>query len=129
VDKGFSLLEWSSKLVPQGALVTGELDPGAADLARHPPPSQPHTLLGTWDAAYLAPHLVLATPASLTGAKQGWRLGWQTMVRELAPQDSGGAYTRPQYSFDNEIGSSQFPVGECVHLSAIGSESSTHEGC
>lgn len=24
VNKGFSLLEWSSKLVPQGALVTGE---------------------------------------------------------------------------------------------------------
>jgi hypothetical protein len=66
VDKGFSLLEWTSALVPQGALVTG--------------------------------------------AKTGWRLGWQTMVRELAPQDSGGAYTRPQYSFGGVLGSAEFPV-------------------
>ena len=32
------------------------------------------------------------------------------MVRELAPQDSGGAYTRPTYSFDGAIGSPQFPA-------------------
>lgn len=66
VDKGFSLLEWTSKLVPQGALVTG--------------------------------------------AKQGWRLAWQAMVRELAPQDSGGGYSRPQYAFDDVIGSPQYPA-------------------
>ncbi|GBF94142.1 glutathione-dependent reductase [Raphidocelis subcapitata] len=65
VSKGFSLLEWTSALVPQGAIVTG--------------------------------------------AKQGWRLAWQTMVRELAPQDSGGAYSRPAYSFDGAIGSPDFP--------------------
>ncbi|KAI8463897.1 MAG: hypothetical protein J3K34DRAFT_442208, partial [Monoraphidium minutum] len=66
VDNGFSLLTWTSKLVPQGALVTG--------------------------------------------AKTGWRLAWQAMVRELAPQDSSGGYTRPQYSFDGVLGSPEFPA-------------------
>eukprot|EP00878_Enallax_costatus_P027873 GHUV01030058.1.p1 GENE.GHUV01030058.1~~GHUV01030058.1.p1 ORF type:complete len:109 (-),score=11.52 GHUV01030058.1:488-814(-) len=32
VNKGFSLLEWSSKLVPQGALVTGKQTPGYCPL-------------------------------------------------------------------------------------------------
>eukprot|EP00879_Flechtneria_rotunda_P003181 GHRR01003404.1.p1 GENE.GHRR01003404.1~~GHRR01003404.1.p1 ORF type:complete len:405 (+),score=101.52 GHRR01003404.1:151-1365(+) len=66
VDKGFSLLEWTSKLVPQGALVTG--------------------------------------------AKTGWRLAWQAMVRELAPQDQTGNYSRPKYAFDEQIGTPQFPA-------------------
>ncbi|KAF6254341.1 putative glutathione S-transferase [Scenedesmus sp. NREL 46B-D3] len=65
-NKGFSMLEWTSKLVPQGALVTG--------------------------------------------AKAGWRLAWETMVRELAPQDSGGGYTRPANAFNERIGSPRFPV-------------------
>ena len=34
-----------------------------------------------------------------TGAKEGWKLGWQTLVRELAPQDKSGAYVRQSYSF------------------------------
>eukprot|EP00882_Tetradesmus_deserticola_P014725 GHRQ01015671.1.p1 GENE.GHRQ01015671.1~~GHRQ01015671.1.p1 ORF type:complete len:191 (+),score=38.88 GHRQ01015671.1:145-717(+) len=66
VNKGFSLLEWTSMLVPQGALVTG--------------------------------------------AKTGWRLAWETMVRELAPQDNSGSYTRPANAFNERIGSPRFPV-------------------
>eukprot|EP00775_Hariotina_reticulata_P010760 gene10760-10916_t len=59
VNKGLSILEWTSKLVPQGALVTG--------------------------------------------ARTGWRLAWQTMVRELAPQDQTGSYARPTAAFDEEV--------------------------
>ncbi|WIA16996.1 hypothetical protein OEZ85_013909 [Tetradesmus obliquus] len=66
VNKGFSVLEWTSKLVPQGALVTG--------------------------------------------AKTGWRLAWETMVRELAPQDRSGSYTRPTNAFNERIGAPGFPV-------------------
>lgn len=66
VNKGFSVLEWTSKLVPQGALVTG--------------------------------------------AKTGWRLAWETMVRELAPQDRSGSYTRPANAFNERIGAPGFPV-------------------
>eukprot|EP00878_Enallax_costatus_P043521 GHUV01051535.1.p1 GENE.GHUV01051535.1~~GHUV01051535.1.p1 ORF type:complete len:336 (+),score=90.96 GHUV01051535.1:264-1271(+) len=32
------------------------------------------------------------------------------MVRELAPQDQTGSYSRPKYSFDEKIGSPRFPV-------------------
>lgn len=46
----------------------------------------------------------------VTGAKAGWNLAWQTMVKELAPQDKTGSYSRPGYAFDNKIGSPQFPV-------------------
>lgn len=45
-----------------------------------------------------------------SGAKAGWNLAWQTMVKELAPQDKTGSYNRPGYAFDNKIGSPQFPV-------------------
>jgi hypothetical protein len=45
------------------------------------------------------------------GAKAGWRLAWETMVRELAPQDSSGSYTRPANAFNERIGSPCFPVG------------------
>ncbi|KAF8065797.1 yqjG [Scenedesmus sp. PABB004] len=65
-QSGLSLLTWTSKLVPQGALVSG--------------------------------------------AKAGWRLAWETMVRELAPQDAGGGYARPGYAFDEQIGSARFPA-------------------
>jgi hypothetical protein len=46
------------------------------------------------------------------GAKTGWNLAWQTMVKELAPQDKTGSYNRPGYAFDNKIGSPQFPVSD-----------------
>ncbi|KAI8473027.1 MAG: putative glutathione S-transferase [Monoraphidium minutum] len=36
------------------------------------------------------------------------------MVRELAPQDSSGGYTRPQYSFDGVLGSPEFPSAICL---------------
>lgn len=58
--------------------------------------------------------LLLLLPLSAEtppGAKAGWNLAWQTMVKELAPQDKGGSYNRPGYAFDNRIGGSpQFPV-------------------
>jgi putative glutathione S-transferase len=46
----------------------------------------------------------------LPGAKGGWRLAWEVMVRELAPQDKQGAYQRPTYSFSGRIGGADFPV-------------------
>ncbi|KAK9805972.1 hypothetical protein WJX73_010019 [Symbiochloris irregularis] len=35
------------------------------------------------------------------GAKGGWRLAWQTMMKELAPQTADGAYARPSYQFNS----------------------------
>ena len=31
--------------------------------------------------------------------KEGWKLAWQIMVRELAPQDRSGSYVRQSYAF------------------------------
>lgn len=66
VDKGFGILEWTGKLVPQGLLVKG--------------------------------------------AKGGWKLAWQTMMKELAPQTADGSYSRPSYSFQARIGDPNFPA-------------------
>ncbi|GFR42702.1 hypothetical protein Agub_g3625, partial [Astrephomene gubernaculifera] len=65
VNKGFSLLEWTNGMLPQGQLVSG--------------------------------------------VQAGWRLTWQAMVRELAPQSRGGAYSRPQYSFSGVVGQPGWP--------------------
>ncbi|KAF5839549.1 hypothetical protein DUNSADRAFT_522 [Dunaliella salina] len=65
VDQGFSLLTWTNKVLPQGALVSG--------------------------------------------VKESWRLAWSLMVKELAPQDRGGAYQRPANTFTGVIGSPEFP--------------------
>lgn len=35
--------------------------------------------------------------------KGGWKLIWQRMMAELAPQDKNGQYQRPEYSFDNNL--------------------------
>lgn len=64
--------------------------------ARHPQP-QPH-------------NTPLPPPQRTTGAKTGWRLAWQAMVRELAPQDAKGGYSRPRYAFDGRLGTAEFPV-------------------
>ncbi|KAG2492999.1 hypothetical protein HYH03_008663 [Edaphochlamys debaryana] len=66
VNKGFSLLEWSNKVLPQGQLVGG--------------------------------------------VKEGWRLAWAAMMREMAPQSRDGAYQRPQYAFGGKIGDPAFPA-------------------
>ncbi|CAK0733836.1 hypothetical protein CVIRNUC_000341 [Coccomyxa viridis] len=44
------------------------------------------------------------------GAKYGWRLAWETMMKELAPQTKDGSYSRPTYNLKGVIGSSEFPV-------------------
>ena len=44
------------------------------------------------------------------GVKAGWRLAWQVMVKELAPQDKSGAYVRQSYTFTSKIGDKEFPV-------------------
>mmetsp|Transcript_26569 Transcript_26569/g.47276 ORF Transcript_26569/g.47276 Transcript_26569/m.47276 type:complete len:425 (-) Transcript_26569:159-1433(-) len=47
------------------------------------------------------------------GVKMGWKLTWETMMRELAPQSKDGEYTRPAYSFGGRVSSApgaQFPV-------------------
>eukprot|EP01025_Chloroclados_australasicus_P018917 TRINITY_DN20106_c0_g1_i5.p2 TRINITY_DN20106_c0_g1~~TRINITY_DN20106_c0_g1_i5.p2 ORF type:complete len:404 (-),score=29.56 TRINITY_DN20106_c0_g1_i5:376-1587(-) len=44
------------------------------------------------------------------GVKGGWRLAWQAMMKELAPQSSKGEYKRPTYNFQGQIGvEQQFP--------------------
>lgn len=37
--------------------------------------------------------------------KTGWKLIWQRMMAELAPQDKTGSYQRPSYQFDSQIAS------------------------
>jgi hypothetical protein len=113
VDRGFSLLEWTSALVPQGALVTG------AACRRRGDRGAPRVQRAAGGAPTAPQHHAPASPLTTTappppGAKQGWRLAWQAMVRELAPQDAGGGYSRPAYSFDGAIGSAQFPVRRCL---------------
>ncbi len=76
LNKGFSLLEWTNAVLPQGKLVAG--------------------------------------------VKEGWRLAWQTMVRELAPQSKDGAYTRPSYAFGGKLDTPQFPVSTCTNLRVRG---------
>ncbi|KAK9809858.1 hypothetical protein WJX72_000438 [[Myrmecia] bisecta] len=44
------------------------------------------------------------------GAKTGWRLAWETMMRELAPQTADGSYSRPTATFTSRIGSAGFPA-------------------
>ncbi|KAG2423393.1 hypothetical protein HXX76_015358 [Chlamydomonas incerta] len=64
--KGFSLLEWTNQVLPQGQLVSG--------------------------------------------VKEGWKMAWTAMMREMAPQSKDGAYTRPAYSFGGRLGEAQFPA-------------------
>ena len=45
------------------------------------------------------------------GVKEGWRLAWQLMVKELAPQDKSGTYVRQSYAFTSKIGDPGLPVG------------------
>ncbi|KAA6423856.1 MAG: hypothetical protein FRX49_06426 [Trebouxia sp. A1-2] len=44
------------------------------------------------------------------GAKNGWKLAWKTMMKELAPQTADGSYSRPSYDFQARIGDANFPV-------------------
>jgi len=56
---------------------------------------------------------VVPQGAVVKGVKGGWKLAWETMMRELAPQSKDGEYTRPTYSFAGRISSSpgaQFPA-------------------
>lgn len=60
------------------------------------------------------------------GAKTGWRLAWETMVRELAPQDQTGSYSRPKYAFDEQIGSPRFPVSVFLSDHAVSTPAEQH---
>lgn len=42
-------------------------------------------------------------------AKYAWRQAWLTLMKELAPQNKSGGYSRPTYTFQNPIGSPEFP--------------------
>ena len=44
------------------------------------------------------------------GVKAGWRLAWQALVTELAPQDRLGTYQRPDYTFQQQIGGPGLPL-------------------
>jgi putative glutathione S-transferase len=46
---------------------------------------------------------VVPQGAVVTGVKAGWKLAWQTMVTELAPQSKDGEYRRPTYAFADAI--------------------------
>ena len=50
------------------------------------------------------------------GAKYGWRLAWETMMKELAPQTKDGSYSRPTYNLKGVIGNSEFPVCSSLQL-------------
>ncbi len=63
-----------------------------------------HRLSWTLSSANIPHH---CTPA---GAKYGWRLAWETMMKELAPQTTDGSYARPTYNLKGVIGSPEFPV-------------------
>lgn len=115
-DKGLSLLEWSSKLAPQGMLVTGEsrhrpavCEGGGRTVCVGAQLACVRRALGVCERSQ-APAHTPPPPPLLKGAKTGWRLAWQAMVRELAPQDKGGGYSRPRYAFDGRLGSPEFPV-------------------
>lgn len=56
----------------------------------------------------------------VNAVKVGWRLAWQLMVRELAPQTKDGQYSRPQNAFDEVIGSDEFPVESSRYLVYVG---------
>jgi hypothetical protein len=96
-----SLLEWTNKLLPQVSvrrvlqLVDARLDT--------------HRLAGAAPVRTRT-HVATRQGALVTGAKAGWNLAWQTMVKELAPQDRSGGYSRPSYAFDAQLGSLEFPV-------------------
>lgn len=46
---------------------------------------------------------VIPQGALVTGVKGTWKIAWQTMVTELAPQSKDGEYRRPKYAFDGKI--------------------------
>ena len=50
------------------------------------------------------------------GAKGGWRLTWQTMMKELAPQTKDGAYARPTYQFNSGALPQPLKVREATSL-------------
>ena len=128
---GFRVLEWTGSLVPQGALVKGELLWSEVHTDIVPPQSDPSArsagMLGRWrtlvgisegsyrTASKLPPlaidaesHRQLETCA--VGAKGGWQLLWRTFMQELAPQSDDGDYVRPSYTFNGRIGDAEFPV-------------------
>jgi hypothetical protein len=99
VNKGLGILEWTGKLVPQGALVTG------ARTRRH--------LCPPWRcmSLRLPAHTPVFPPLpAFAGAKTCWMLSWQALMRELAPQSKDGSYQRPGYNFTGAIGEGPFPV-------------------
>ena len=96
MDKGLGILEWTGSLVPQGLLVKGIFRlVSAANIAL--------ACLRSWFAA---------TAQTFAGAKNGWKLAWKTMMKELAPQTADGSYSRPSYDFQARIGDARFPVSQ-----------------
>lgn len=50
--------------------------------------------------------LLLPQPLLVKTTKTAWRAAWKTMMTELAPQEKGGAYSRPKAAFTGELASS-----------------------
>ena len=103
MDKGLGILEWTGSLVPQGLLVKGIFRlVSAANIAL--------ACLRSWFAA---------TAQTFAGAKNGWKLAWKTMMKELAPQTADGSYSRPSYDFQARIGDANFPVSQASQCSYL----------
>ncbi|EFJ52988.1 hypothetical protein VOLCADRAFT_102607 [Volvox carteri f. nagariensis] len=67
-----------------------------------PAASQPEVKKGTSLLEWA--NQVIPQGQLVNGVKQGWRLAWQVMMQELAPQTRRGQYSRPQYAFSGRIG-------------------------
>lgn len=108
---GLRVLEWTGSVVPQGALVKGMAGVGRANGGEGGPAllalrifgvstGSPYGVLGCrGDGAPTCRLRHSNSPSKLTipGVKMGWRLLWETFMRELAPQSKGGDYQRPSY--------------------------------
>jgi glutathionyl-hydroquinone reductase len=75
--------------------------PPAAALPPTPPPTPPSSVGGL--RLLESANRLLPQGALVATARTGWRLAWQALVRELAPQSKEGAYQRPGYAFRGRI--------------------------
>jgi len=79
---------------------------------RQSPPPPPQSSASSQGGFRLLENASSLVPqgAIVSAARAGWRLAWQTMVRELAPQRKDGAYVRPGYAFSARVGSASHPA-------------------
>lgn len=74
----------------------------AAGFPPPPPNAPPNNTAGGFRLLERA-NALLPQGVLVATARTGWRIAWQAMVRELAPQRRDGAYVRPGYAFADRI--------------------------